>query len=90
MFFLLGRIDRPTARKGLVKMTTTTSTTSQRVTCPGLCGGKCGGELVEVMTSAKAKTVRFAACSSLLAQGWKGHQMAALKGADAARYGYAA
>ena len=85
MFYLLGRIDRPTSRKGLVHMTTTTTHT-QQVTCPGMCGATSCGELVEVMTSPKAKTVRFAACTKLLAQGWKGHQMAIVK-ADAARYG---
>ena len=56
------------------------------VTCPGLCGGKCGGEEVAVWTSPKAKTVRFAPCTALVAQGWYGHQLAVVK-ADAARYG---
>ena len=58
----------------------------QTVPCPGLCGGKCGGELVAAVASSKAKTVRFAACSALIAQGWRGHQLAAVR-ADAGRYG---
>ena len=57
-------------------MTTTSTTTVQ---CPALvctCGGT---EQVEVLTSAKAKTVRLAACAPLLAQGWRGHQIAVAK-----------
>ncbi len=45
------------------------------VRCPGVsCGSRCGGETVEVRT---AKTVRVAACSSLVEQGWRGWHQAA-------------
>lgn len=47
------------------------------VKCPGTCGGACRGQWVEVRGyGTKAKTVRVDPCSSLLAQGWTGPQMA--------------
>ena len=68
-----------------------TSSTPTQVACIGdSCGGKCGGELVAVLTSAKAKTVRVAPCSVLIGQGWTlGHQTAVGKEdlAGLARYG---
>ena len=61
-----------------------TATPSQTVGCPGHEFGCCaqpqGHEQVEVLTSARAKTVRLAPCSALLAQGWRGHQLAFAKG----------
>lgn len=59
--------------KGVGHMTTTS------VSCPQLVCAGCGGQQVEVLTSAKAKTVRLAACAPLLAQGWTGHQLAVAK-----------
>lgn len=62
-------------------MTTTTAPLPTTTPCAGhCCGGKCGGELVAVLTSPAAKTVRFAPCSVLLGQGWIGpHQVAVAK-----------
>jgi hypothetical protein len=67
--------------------TTITTTSAVLVPCPGICGDKCGGEMVAArgFFSPRAKTVRVDACSALLTQGWKGHQMAYTK-AEFAKY----
>lgn len=65
---------------------TTTRQFPTTVPCPGHDRGCCvepyGHEQVEVLTSERSKTVRLAACSSLLAQGWTGHQIAVSKDSD--------
>lgn len=56
------------------------------VLCPGMCGATSCGETVEAnFGTAKATTVRVAACTSLVAQGWTGHQMAVRKTEAATR-----
>lgn len=49
------------------------------VKCPQLVCANCHGDDVEVLTSTSAKTVRLAPCESLIAQGWRGHQLAVAK-----------
>jgi hypothetical protein len=66
----------------MAKATTTQYPIS--VPCPGrergVCAEPAGHEHVAVLTSPSAKTVRLAACRSLVAQGWSGHQIAVRKG----------
>lgn len=63
----------------------TASTTADvtLVTCPGtICGkGAACGDRVEArgFNSPRAKTVRVAPCTTLLAQGWTGIQLAEFK-----------
>lgn len=59
------------------------TTTTHSATCPMHEGG-CG-ELVTARTSFEEPTVTFAACRSLIAQGWKGPQ-AVLWKSQAERY----
>jgi hypothetical protein len=60
--------------------------TSYTVVCPGtVCQstGTCGELVTAHYGTAAAKTVRVDPCSKLIAQGWRGHQLA-LRKADAA------
>jgi hypothetical protein len=49
------------------------ATTTASVKCPELVCAGCGGQTV---TARYAKTVRVDPCDSLIAQGWRGHQLA--------------
>ncbi len=65
---------------------TARTATTALVVCPGVCGPTSCGEVVEAnYGTAKATTVRVAACSKLVAQGWTGHQMAVRKTEAASR-----
>lgn len=53
------------------------STTTTRITCPGICGATTCGEQVDAygFGDFAATTVRVDPCSKLLAQGWTGPQL---------------
>lgn len=61
-------------------MSATTTARTALVVCPGMCGATSCGESVEAnYGTSKATTVRVAACTKLIDQGWTGHQMAVRK-----------